>query len=113
MQGEKSTYNLNDFAKKRKNSNSDKSHPFVYAEPLDLIFSLSWKTKQWLSDFNESRKEKKSPGRSSITEFYLLAWLCNIWAGIITTPAQSAQYGKTEVIRYIHVLVYLFNARKI
>ena len=61
MQGEKSTYNLNDFAKKkRKNSNSDKSHPFVYAEPLDLIFSLSWKTKQWLSDFNESSKEKKA-----------------------------------------------------
>ena len=78
-----------------------------------ILFSVSLERQSNDYQISMNPEKKKSPGRSSITEFYLLAWVCNIWAGIITTPAQSAQYGKTEVIRYIHVLVYLFNARKI
>ena len=81
-----------------------------------ILFSVSLERQSNDYQISMNPEKKKSPGRSSITEFYLLAWLCNIWAGIITTPAQSAQcekYGKTEVIRYIHVLVYHFNARKI
>ena len=78
-----------------------------------ILFSVSLERQSNDYQISMNPEKKKSQGRSSITEFYLLAWVCNIWAGIITTPAQSAQYGKTEVIRYIHVLVYLFNTRKI
>ena len=48
------------FCKKRKN-NSDKSHPFVYAEPLDLIFSLERQSNDYQISMNPEKKKK--PGK--------------------------------------------------